>query len=293
MVSHRKNNINSKIYKKKHKKFIFLKLWFWATVLIIFFIIYVLYLIIFYSGFQLKNITVSGNNSIKTQDIENVVSEYAVTGLINFWDIKISSRSIFLVNTNRLREGILDKFPVIEGLIINKSFPKTINLNVIERKPIGAFCSSTDGRDDKCFLIDNNGVIFSALGGPASGWEGQKDITIVRQLLNKEEVFVGKQVVEKDIINTIYKIKKNLEDNFQIYIKDVLIASPLRLNVITNENWKIYFDLDVGYNIDSQIIKLNLLLNGGISSNSRENLRYIDLRPKDRAIVCDNPTCGK
>jgi hypothetical protein len=93
-------------------------------------------------------------------------------------------------------------------------------------------------------------------------------------------------------VGNIYKIQKLLKDNFQIDLKEVALTSPIRLNVITQENWKVYFHIEENLNIDSQLVKLNLLLDGGISDLSRSNLRYIDLRPEDRAIVCDNNTCG-
>ena len=61
----------------------------------------------------------------------------------------------------------------------------------------------------------------------------------------------------------------------------------------TSKNWQIYFDLSSDSDINSQLTKLNLLLNGGISADDMKNLHYIDFRPKDRAIICDNATCGE
>jgi hypothetical protein len=105
-------------------------------------------------------------------------------------------------------------------------------------------------------------------------------------------VFTGEDVVAQNIINAISKIQKSLKDNFQIDLKEALVASSVRLNVTTSENWQIYFDLSPESDINLQLTKLNLLLNGGMSADSRKNLRYIDLRPQDRAIICDNKTCG-
>lgn len=160
--------------------------------------------------------------------------------------------------------------------------PQTLILNITERKPLGVFCNASD----QCFSIDYNGVIFESVA-TVSG-----DATIVRQAFSDSQVFIGEQVIEQNIINAIFKIQKSLKDNFQIGLKEVSVASPLRLNIKTNENWQIYFDLSPEADINSQIIKLNILLNGGISATDRKSLRYIDLRPKDRAIVCDNKVCG-
>jgi hypothetical protein len=167
--------------------------------------------------------------------------------------------------------------------------PQTLNLNVIERKPLGIFCPRTSsGQVSGCFLIDNNGVIFES-----SEIASNNNLVVRPPLNSNEQISIGEQAVAQNVIDVIYKIQKNLKDNFQIDLKEVLIVNSLRLNIETSENWEIYFDLDdTNSNVGSQIEKLNLLLDGDISFGKRDNLRYIDLRPKDRAIVCDNPTCG-
>lgn len=70
-------------------------------------------LCVFYSGFQLKNVVVFGNDKAKTFDLQELVFNDANTQLINFWDIKIISRSIFLVNDDKISKDILKKFLVI------------------------------------------------------------------------------------------------------------------------------------------------------------------------------------
>ena len=97
-------------------------------------------------------------------------------------------------------------------------------------------------------------------------------------------------MVDKNIMEMILKTEKILHDDFKLDINTVEIASAMRLYMNTSENWQIYIDLSG--DADVQLSKLNLLLAGGMSSQSRKNLRYIDLRPKDRAIICDNSTCG-
>ena len=164
--------------------------------------------------------------------------------------------------------------------------PQTIVLGITERKPIGVFCSS-ESLDSGCFLVDNNGIVFEPLTILP------QDVTIVRQAINDKQVFTGENVVAQNMMDAIYKIQKSLKDNFQINLLEALISTPVRLDIKTGENWQIYFDLDARANIDSQIEKLNLLLNSDHLATSRKNLKYIDLRPKDRAVVCDNSTCGK
>lgn len=282
MASYRKKHIKSKIHKIKPKKSIFKKPWFWIVLLCLIIILVVFYFALFYSGFQLKNIIILGNSTVKTQDLQDIVSEHANTGLITFWNVKITSRSIFLINEDKINKDILEKFPEIEKLTINKNLPQTLILDVTERKQVGVFCNETE----QCLSIDDNGIIF----GPLISLP--VNTTVMRQTIDNGQIFTGEQALAKNIIDIILKIQKSLKDNFQIDLREALIASPARLNIETNENWEIYFDLSAGPDISLQITKLNLLLSGGISASERKNLRYIDLRPKDKAIICDNSTCG-
>lgn len=289
-MSYRKKHIKNKVNRIKPKKSIFTRLWFWIGLLSVIVIASVAYLAVFYSGVQIKNIIVSGNQKVLSQDIENLISDNINYKILGIGSWKISSRSIFLIDSDKLQKEVLDKFPIIENVKVVKRFMQTLELQVNERAFFAVFCPSLDraieGIPGKCFSMDNNGIIFEPL------YVMPQNIVIVLQAENGRQIFAGENVVSQDIMDLITKVGKNLKDNLQINLKEAFVADSNRLNVTTSENWQIYFDLGPGSDISSQLTKLNLLLKGGISPTSRKNLRYIDLRPEDRAIVCDNGECG-
>lgn len=281
-MSYRKKHIKNKIHKIKPKKSIFKRLWFWLAILFLVIILSSFYLVLFYQGIWVSNIIISGNNKITSRELDDIVSANINTGLVKFWNFDITSKSIFLVNIEKLNKQILEKFPTIEKASASKKFPQTIMLGVTERKPVGAYCNSAS----ECFLFDQNGVAFEPLHLPID------DFIIVRQAAENGQMFVGEQVVAQNIVSAISKIKENLRENFQIDLTEAMLTSPIRMNITTKENWRIYFDLDIDSDINSQLTKLTILLKEEISPESKMNLRYIDLRPKDRAIICDNIICG-
>lgn len=266
-MSYRKRHIKNKIYKTRPKKLIFAQFWFWLAALFFIIAFSFFYFLFFYPGFQIKNIIISGNEKVKTQYLYDIV--------------RGNVSSIFLVNKKKIEKDILEKYLVVDKLEINKNFPQTLTLHIIERKALGIYCSNDD-----CFFIDGEGIIFEPLSTIPDNF------TIVRQAIEDRAVFTGEQVISQNIINAISNIKKSLKDNFQIDLTEAMVTSPIRLNVKTSENWQIYFDLDSDSDINSQLTKLNLLLSAEISETTKKNLQYIDLRPKDRAIICDNNACG-
>lgn len=284
-MSYRKKHIKSKIHKIKPKKSVLRSGLFWLIILILAIIIAGVYFFLFYPGVQIKNIIISGNQRVATNDIENFISADISNKILGIAGLQIVSKSIFLMNNSRLSEAIVNKFPTIESVEITKNFFKTIIFKVNERISTSIFCPSLDGEKSNCYLMDSSGTVFESVRALP------ENMLVVRKLINKQ-IFIGEKVVQQSIIDLILKVEKNLRDSFKINLSEALIASSARLNLKTSENWQIYLNLNENYNIESQLLRLNLLLNGGISANERKNLRYIDLRAKDKAIICDNATCG-
>ena len=285
-MSYRRKHIKSKIHKIKPKKSILKRPLFWIVLLFLIIVLSASYFFLFYPGIQVKDIIISGNQKVPTLDIENLISDNINNKILGF----VSSKSIFLVNPDKLRNEILDKFPIIESAKVDRKFMQTLELQIYERVPVAVFCPSLDEsigpENGNCYFIDDKGIVFEPVD------VAPQDMAIVRQDMNNTQISVGEKAVQQNIIDLILKVGKNLKDNFQMSIQTADIINSSRLNIKTNENWQIYFDLSPDSDANLQITKLNLLLGEGISQDSRKNLRYIDLRPKDRAIVCDNVECG-
>jgi len=268
-MSYRKRHVKNKIKKIKPKKSILKSPVFWLAVLFLAIVALVFYVLFFCPEFFVKNILVSGNEKINSEQIKNLVAENMPRKIFSFGRWSLVSGSIFFADTKNMEKKALTGFPRIESLSILKKYPQTLEVQIKERRPVAVFCQN------ECFFIDGNGIIFAPLETPfLTGF-------IVRQTPEQKESYVGEQAVQKNIMQELAKIEKNLKDNFNINISEALISSPLRLDVRTSENWQIYFDLNSDMNL--QLVKLNSLLKNEISQNAREKLEYIDLRFKDRA----------
>ena len=289
-MSYRKKHIKSRIHKVKPRKSILRRPWFWIILLCLTIIFSAAYFFLFYSGTQIKNIVISGNQKVASKDIEDLVSNNINNKILGIGGFEVNSKSIFIVNSDKLQKEILHKFPIIESVKIEKKLMQALNVEVNERTSVAVFCPPTNDEHSEnagCYFIDINGIIFESVN------EMPSDMVIVRQETNDIQISVGEQVVQPEVMSLISKVGKSLKDNFQINLKTATIISPTRLDIETQENWQAYFGLGADYDINLQITKLNLLLSDGISPDARKNLRYIDLRPKDRAVVCDNTECGK
>ena len=277
MPSYRKHHIKNRIHRIKPRRSVFLRLWFWILILILTIFLSFAYFLLFYSEFQIQNVLISGNEKVKTFELQSIISNNINRKIIGLGAFQIFSKSIFLLNKDALSKDILKDFPLIDRVSIKTELPQTLTVEVSERAPVGIYCSPEAGQiSEKCFLIDGAGIIFEELKN------NPENMFIVRQMGNKE-AYTGENVIAQNIIGAVSKIEKDLKDNFKIDIKEALITTPIRLDIKTKENWQIYFDLSKDSDVNMQITKLNLLLKGDINADVREKLQYIDLRFKDRA----------
>lgn len=273
-MSYRKRHVKNKIHKLKPKKSIFKRPAFWYVILVLIFVFAVLYFLFFFPKIQVSKFLISGNEKIKTEDIENIILNNIEKNIFSIGSWQVKTKSIFLVNLNNIKKEILSKFPEIENVVVKKKFFETVQVKIEERSPVAVFCQP-ENLPNNCYFIDRGGIIFELI----KDLPGQ--MVILRQQLANEDIFVGKKTVQENIINAVLKTDKVLKDSFKIDVKEALITSPIRMDLKTSENWQIYFDLDS--DLDLQITKLNLLLKNEISESVRKTLQYIDLRFRDRA----------
>jgi cell division septal protein FtsQ len=225
-------------------------------------------LLLFPSQIQVKNINISGNDKIKTQDLQNLAWTDINKKLVSIGNGGVSSKSIFLASVGQISKDILTTFPIIETTQVKKGLFNTINIEVKERTPFAIFCNNGG---QACFLMDDQGVIFQ-LADP-----GQHMLMIDSG--DNAQIAIGQSPIGKKIVGGIKNLQKNLQDNFQLKITRVLATNPLIIT--TQEGWKIYFDPTADLN--SQITKLDLLLQQSILPGMRKNLQYIYLQYQDRA----------
>jgi cell division protein FtsQ len=254
----------SQAFRKPHRirrKKNFLKnRFFWLTILFLVIISGIFYLLFFHSFFQIKEIKILGNQKIQTSDLEKEIYPLIFK---NFW--KISTKSIFLVNLGKTKNGLLQNFPPIENIVLKRKFPDSLILEIKERTSIGIFC-----QNQNCYLVDHLGLIFENSDGVSENFIKMKDTQ------QKSVPSLGEKVVDENILDFALKVKTKLKEQLEIDAEEFTIISPERLNLKTSEGWEIYFDLKG--DLTWQIEKLILLLESEIPSEKRGNLEYIDLR---------------
>jgi len=234
------------------------------------------YLICFASPFQIREIKITGNSKVSTESLQEAVRGQMERGVFFF-----SSKSIFLVNSDKITENILNSFPHIAEVKISRDLPDALNITVSERVGLTVWCQV-----DQCFLLDGEGVIFEEIFDISPETFKIQNLMSTPELKLGEKVvkkdkssfppFAAARVIEKEKLNKILEIESKLKNNFKIAISQIAVVSEERWEIKTFEGWEIYFDPKK--DLDWQLTKLYLVLEKEIPSEKRGNLEYIELR---------------
>jgi len=258
-----------KLYSARKRKLFLKSRLFWSLIIILILVSFSIYFLIFSKqeifgfNFQIKKIEIKGVDDFLRKEIENSIgSEVETTLFKNKFSQGFTSRSIFLVKLNKIKEKILNNFLEIDHCELKRQFPQTLLVLLKKREPVGLYCSLND-----CFFFDKEGVIFKKT-------ETENNLENLILVSSEKIPNLGEKFISKEKINLFLEIYNSLK-NLTIPVKDFKMSTEKKLEVKTVEEWDIYFNLESDIKI--QLTKLSLLLKE-ISPQEREKLNYIDLR---------------
>lgn len=245
-------------FRRKYKKrFSFKKKFFYFFFLSLF--LSSVYLFFFSSFFEVKEIEISGAGRIEEQDLKNFLNS-KIEKKILF----LKTKNIFLISFKNLKKDTLINFPRIEEISFKRNFPRTIKVIIKKREPLALFL-----KENNYFLIDKLGILFEKVN-----FESFPQLFVIEKE-GKEEIKLGKKIIEREIMEKILELEKSLKD-LNLQIERVKIKSKERMDIKTKIGFGIYFNLKE--KISNQIFYLKVVLNKKIPKEKLKNLDYIDLR---------------
>lgn len=248
-----------KLYRVRKKKSILKNRFFVTAILGFLTVSGIFYLTCFFSFFQIKEISISGNSKIPTQVLSALI-EQQIPQEVFFAEM----RSIFLVDSERIKTEVLAFFPNMENIEIRKNLPDSLKITIKER---GAAAVLKQG--EKYFLMDQTGVVFEETA--TSG-----DFLIIEDGGFQGEIQLGKQVIFPKMLSQILETEKSLREKQNLPSATIGIFSEQKVVFGTVESWEIYFNFKKDLNW--QISGLTSLLENKLPPEKRKELKYIDLR---------------
>lgn len=228
----------------------------------------VVYLLFFAKGFDVRLITVSGNETISSDDMREAINQNL--GKKIFF-ITIRS-NIFLVPINKLEKTLARNYPKIETMAIKRIFFHGLELTIKERKPVGIWCLNNRG---DCYYFDQSGIAFQKVP-KTSGF-----LFLTVDDLRNRTVQLGQPIETDEWVNPIVIAKDMLwKNNFQVDKFTIPDGSFGEFQTITPAGWKIFFSTKS--NIKIQIEAMAGFIEQKVTPDKLSKLEYIDLRINDK-----------
>ena len=261
MIVKKRKNIKKR-FRVKKKKSIFKSKLFWILFLCFLSVCGLVYLLIFSQVFQVKEIDISGNLIISNEQLLKIIEPNIRKQII--WETK----SIFLIDLNKIKQEILKRFPEIENIELKRRLPELLISEVKERQVFASIRLPSG----KIFSVDKYGIVFE---------ERQRQNDLLIDFSNEKEFAFGENVIEAEKLKAIFEIKELLQKRFDIETEGLLFLGD-RLNVATSQGFKIYFGFTA--DVEDQIFNLEMLGKEQLKAEDLQNLEYIDLRFGDKVF---------
>lgn len=261
-------------FKRKKKRVSFLRQrFFWYGIGLVFLLVFLFWVVLFSPWLNIQEIKVEGESEILKERILFVIEE-------SFWQsfLGIPQNSILLVREAELREDLLSSFPLILGVTLKRSLPKTLVIEITQRQQVAAWCPPV-GETDKnssCFALDRQGIPFKEAANT--------DEYVV--FYSKGNPVLGQELLHPSLLATLLSFKETfaaLGEPMQFKTAAFEIGQGGQVEGVTSEGWRVL--LKIEENMEWQITKLKLVLEQQIPQERRGDLEYIDLRFGDQAYL--------
>jgi cell division septal protein FtsQ len=218
--------------------------------------------------FAVKNIAISGNKKITTEQIQEITANYFKQKAF------IPKNNLIFLNTKYLEIALNTNNFIVDSATVKKKFPNILKIIIKERPEYAIWCqdrnvdqnsSTTQDNNNQCFFTDNSGIIFQET-------EANNFYIISHQNSKK----IGDQVMDKTNLDLIVDVKQKTKTIANIDLINADIISDNQINFKTSQGWQIY--INPKKTIDIQIMALNSVLVQKLPADKRAKLEYIDLR---------------
>jgi len=249
---------------------VFSRFLFW--VLLVGFLGICAYLFFFSTFLDISKIIIQGNQEISSVEISKVVEKSLEGNYLKY----LPKKNFFLVSEKNIGSAVKKSFNRLEVSSIEKKFPDTIVVKVVERKAELVWCSS-----GVCYFADRSGLVYGGASGSEDDLRAANFLVVVDD--SAIPVNMGKTRISPDFVGYIEAVNAMMRDDLRVdpvaSYHTPGIASQ-EVNVMTSEGWILKISSE--YSIEEAKKIIQTLFEKDLDEETRKNLDYLDLRVKGK-----------
>lgn len=141
-------------------------------------VFFIFYFVFFSNFFAIEKIDIKGNQTVSRESIEENIKSKSFSSVLGIF----SENNYFLNNKEKTKENLLENFPEIETIAVEKKFPDILEVEITEKNPLILWC-----RMESCYYLDSEGIAFMAEDNENKIYKDRKFIKIIEEVKIKEE----------------------------------------------------------------------------------------------------------
>lgn len=180
----------------------------------------ILYLLFFSKFLDVKDISVTGIESLDKNKFDEKLNDRLNSRWLYYIE---SQKNVLFFDVDNFKAEILDLFPEVKDVFVDKKLPHNINISVKERKVAGVWCFIDNADIENCKYFDEEKKVW----GNASRSSGFLILNIEDfRKSGKQEIdgeflddmnFVYKKLAEMDILINKFVIPEDFFGDFQAH----------------------------------------------------------------------------
>ncbi|MCH7605348.1 FtsQ-type POTRA domain-containing protein [Patescibacteria group bacterium] len=230
--------------------------------------------IFFFTGLlTIYNVEIVGAKKIEQGEVMNLVGGFIQRNIL-FWRVN----NIVLFPIQDIEQKLVEVFPEIRSVRVEKKFPHTITVTIQERRGVAVWCR--DSERQECFALDADGIVFES--------RNPGEFLPLLNFFDSVGVRIGENIIKAEVLEHVLDFHRRVSSfltsgDEEIRIVLYTIVSGTRVNAETSEHWDMY--INPKENIEWQVEKLRTVFEKNIPPERRGELEYIDLRFGDQAFI--------
>lgn len=228
---------------------------------------------LFFSGFlEVKNVSVFGMETLAENELKQKIDVYYQGKYLRF----LPKNNILLVSEKMLKGKLEDDFRKIESVAVEKKFPGTLIIKIIERKSLVVWCSG-----GPCYIIDENGYAYQGVSLDSREVTENNLVKIVDE--SAKPIDLGEEVISTEYANFFAQVREGFAQEANLEIGDeYLVKSRISgsLQVKSKSGFNIFLNSQIPASLSAKTLKI--FLESELKPENIADLEYVDLKVENK-----------
>jgi cell division septal protein FtsQ len=213
-----------------------------------------------------------GISELNYGDVYGKIDELLAKKDFNF----VSRKNFILFPSGKIKSELENTFRKISEVKIEKIFPDSVVVEIVERKALLMWCSA-----GPCYIVDENGYAYTGADFESDEIKQNNLLSVIDN--SGKPVAIGEKVLDDDYIEFVISLKDKLENDTGINVNNEYgtqskIAEEVRVK--TEEGWEIFFSTTLP--MEGSIQTLKTFLEKEMADKDKSKLEYVDLRAENK-----------